>query len=498
MTVPRLSQQYLLSTNDPSSSLLNQSNEVSIVHLGIGAFHKGHQAVYTDSAMKLAGQSGQWNILSVSLRSKTAKDQLSPQDGLYTVVESDGVTTKNSIIMSVKDVLCAPESPEKVLAVMASESTKIISLTITEKGYCHDPASGNLNKNNTDIVHDLSHLESPKTAIGYLVASLKRRFEANSAVPTILCCDNLPSNGDTLSRIVIQFAELVSAELSQWIKANVAFPNTMVDRIVPATTEADIKNLAEQVGYIDQAMIKTEPFSQWVIENKFSNDRPQWESTGALIVDHVEPFEKAKLRLLNGSHSSLAYLGFLCGYQYVHEVVEDKNFLKFLNYLMKTEIIPTLTPPEGLDLNKYSDDLLARFSNSSLMHKTYQIAMDGSQKVPQRLLQTIEERLANHQSIDCLAFAVAGWLRYSMGFDGKGDKIEVQDPFANELEAIQKQYFSHIDELVGQYLAFDEVFPKALGQSYVFKEQITKYLGLILANGVPTALKALLIEIEYA
>ncbi|MEO9947311.1 mannitol dehydrogenase family protein [Paraglaciecola sp.] len=463
-----------------------------IVHLGIGAFHRAHQAVYTQDANEMCDDN--WQIIGVSLRSASVQEQLMPQNGLYSVCQTDVSGNSNSVMSVIKSVLVLPNEPEKVLTALGQENTHIVSLTVTEKGYCHDPASGNLDCENAQIRHDLDNLSVPTTAIGLLVSSLKERYEQGFAPFTVLSCDNLSNNGQTLKRIVIQFAEQLDEGLAQWIAENVPFPNTMVDRIVPATTQDDISELTAELDYQDLAMVKTERFSQWVIEDKFVSDRPQWGKVGVSLVKDVEPFENAKLRLLNGAHSSLAYLGFLMGYDYVHQVMENKDLAAFLKHIMQTEIIPTIEPPQGIDLTEYSLDLLQRFSNPALNHRTYQIAMDGSQKVPQRLLHTIEEKLHQNTPFDGLCFAVAGWLRYSMGFDLKGDPIEVQDPLAEQLFNIQKRDFYDIDNLINGYLTFDKVFSKSLCESDVFRQKLTYWLGIILANGVETALKILLME----
>lgn len=492
VSTPRLNAKLVRELDHVAKPLESTQPKKQIVHLGLGAFHRAHQAAYTESANAITGDN--WQIVGVSLRSATVRDQLMPQDGCYTIVETDSSGSKSQVLPLIKNVLVAPESPEEVLAVMGQEQTEIVSLTITEKGYCHDPATGNLAQDRADIQHDLHHLAQPKTAIGFLVSSLKERYEKGTEPFTVLCCDNLPSNGNTLAKIVQQFAQQIDKGLAQWISDNVPFPNTMVDRIVPATTGEDINELYEHSGYRDLAMVKTESFSQWVIQDKFVGSRPQWEKVGVSVVEDVEPFENAKLRLLNGAHSSLAYLGYLLGLDYVHQVMQNKDLVAFLRNLMQSEIIPTIEPPQGLDLVQYSEQLLQRFANPSLNHRTYQIAMDGSQKMPQRLLHTIEDKLQQDAPFDGLCFAVAGWLRYTMAFDLKGDPIVVQDPFAKELLNIQQQDFYDIDKLVDGYLNFDKVFSTTLKDSQLFRQKLTYWLGTILANGVETALKILLLE----
>lgn len=479
-----------------------QSDDFGIVHLGIGAFHRAHQAVFTQEALEHEGaeKGGNWHIVGVSLRSATVRDQLNPQDGLYTVVETASGSSKTKVISAVKNVLVAPENPKAVLDLLQDDRCKIISLTVTEKGYCHLPATGSLDLKHPDIEHDLKNPESPKSAIAYLAYALAGRKASGNCVPTVLCCDNLPHNGSTLRKIVLEFAALLDQELADWIQANVAFPNTMVDRIVPATQQEDIDELAQSAGYYDFGMVKTEAFKQWVIEDQFTSGRPQWEAAGAMLVEDVAPFENAKLRLLNGAHSSLAYLGYLRGYEYVHQVMQDADFCKYLEALMLENIVPTLAAPEGLDLKAYSRSLLARFENSALNHRTYQIAMDGSQKLPQRLLHTITERLAAGEKIDYLVLAVAAWIRYSLGFDEKGEAIEVQDPLANDFKAIEKRHYNatenmhDLPSILDDYLKIDAVFDADLAAHPIFRERLAYWLSQLLANGVATTMKIMLIE----
>lgn len=476
----------------------NTQTDSGIVHLGIGAFHRAHQAVYTDDVMAIDG--GDWRITGVSLRSAGVRDQLEPQNGLYTLVEMDeeGITPR--VISAIDKVLVAPENVQAVIDALASPSCKIISLTITEKGYCHHPATGQLNQQHPDIAYDLNNPSAPRTAIGLITESLQFRRAAGGFVPTILCCDNLPNNGHLLKKIVVEYAGLLDASLGQWIDQYVAFPNTMVDRIVPATNEEDIASLTETYGYIDQGMVKAEAFKQWVIEDNFTAGRPSWEKVGATIVADVVPFEAAKLRLLNGSHSALSYLGFLAGYDYVHEVVAHPVFYQYLDQLMQREIIPTLAAPEGMDLSVYARSLLARYANHRLQHKTYQIAMDGSQKLPQRLLHTIADRLQAGERIDHLAFAVAGWLRYSLGYDERGEPIPVQDPLSEVFSAIEQRHYTADDNLhdiyglLADYLAIDKIFDPILAENTIFRERLCFWLSQLLANGVSTALKILMAD----
>ncbi|MDZ7869103.1 MAG: mannitol dehydrogenase family protein, partial [Rheinheimera sp.] len=349
MTLPRLSVALFSEThcNEPLSlgPLLpwrqrQQKVTPRIVHLGIGAFHRAHLAWYTDALMHAGGDDPwPWAIMGVSLRSAEVAAQLNPQKGLYTLQQSSASSTSQQVIQSVLGVLVAPQDPAAVIALLGARTTEIISLTVTEKGYCLDLVSRQLDFAHPDIVFDLAHPSTPRSAIGYLVAGLAERFAKGYPAPTILCCDNLPQNGVTLARLVTQYAWQLNQELAAWISAQVAFPSSMVDRIVPATTQADIDALSAVSGYVDPAMVKTEQFSQWVIEDKFAGTRPAWELVGAVLVPDVTPYEHAKLRLLNGAHSALAYLGTLSGYSYVHQVVADPLFHRYLRHLMTQELM---------------------------------------------------------------------------------------------------------------------------------------------------------------
>ena len=464
---------------------------VGIVHLGIGAFHRAHQAVYTDSA--IAAYGGDWKITGVSLRSPDVRDRLNPQGGLYTLAEMHDGATDYRVIGAVDKVLVALENQTAVLDALCDPGCRIVSLTITEKGYCHDPSTGRLNLQHPGLRRDHDDPAHPTTALGFIVQSLAIRRKKDLPVPTILCCDNLPSNGDTLRNLTVEFAALRDSSLAEWISKNVSFPNSMVDRIVPATQPEDIERLADVCGYLDEGMVKAELFSQWVIEDRFTNGRPQWERVGVDMVDDVEPFEIAKLRLLNGAHSAMAYLGFIAGYQYAHEVVADDEFRAYLGELMHVQIVPTLAEPQGIDLTDYADSLLDRFANAALRHRLYQIAMDGSQKMPQRWLGTLRDRLQAGESFEHLALAIAGWMRYIVGYDEKGTAFEVQDPLAASFEKIRadctRDRLLNAERFVDGIFDLHVVFGRDLGKNEALKSRVVYWLSHLLANDVRTTLK---------
>jgi fructuronate reductase len=458
---------------------------VGIVHLGIGAFHRAHQAAYTDA---LLSENPSWGICGVSLRSPETRDALQPQDGLYTLAVQDGEGSDLSVIGSVVELLCAPEDPEAVLRRMADPATRIVSLTITEKGYCHNPATGTLDEGHPDIVHDLANPARPRSAIGFIVEAISRRVSAGIAPFTLLSCDNLPGNGHVLKRIVTQFAELRDPALAAVIR-NVASPSTMVDRIVPATTDGDRSAVAAAMGLEDAWPIMTEPFRQWVIEEDFPLGRPAWEKAGALFVQDVSAFEFMKLRLLNGSHSTLAYLGYLAGAETVSDAMSLPGMEALVEGLMRHEVSPTLPELPGFDLPAYRAELLQRFRNPALRHRTWQIAMDGSQKLPQRLLGSIRDRLHAEAGYDRLALGVAAWMRYARGLDEAGRPIDVRDPHAARIAGLA-QGIDEPDRIVDAFLTMTDVFGTDLPASAPFRAALIKALDGLLRNGSAATLRS--------
>lgn len=459
---------------------ITQVPSCGIIHLGVGAFHRAHQAVYTDDVLNTHG--GNWGICGVSLRRPNVRDTLAPQDYLYSVISQSEQGEEIKCIRALQTILVAPEDPTAVVKAMNADSCKIVSLTITEKGYYYDPASHALLLDHDDIQFDLQHLNTPKTALGFIVAALQQRMQQEQPSFTVLSCDNLPSNGKLLKNLVLSFAKQVNGALSTWIEKNTRFPCTMIDRIVPATSEQDIKNSTDKLGVTDHAAIMTEPFSQWIIEDSFCNDRPAWESSGAQLVKDVTPFEEMKLRMLNGCHSTLAYLGFLAGYDYIYQVMENSSFITLIDKMMSEQIIPTLTPPEKTDLMTYKEQLITRFKNPCILHKTYQIAMDGSQKLPQRLLNTIRDRIHAQQPYHYLALAVAAWIRYCTGVDETGKTYIIQDPLAQQFTVLT-QHKSNSEELVNNFIQLKSVFTEDLASNAGFKHALNYFLKKLLMQG---------------
>ena len=472
-----------------------ESCGIGIVHLGIGAFLRAHQAWYTDKLLSL--YPGNWSISGISLRSPNVRDQLAPQDGFYTLVENDRSGQRMEVIGAVREVLCAPESPAAVLNQLCHPETKIVSLTVTEKGYCHDPATGRLNQKHPQVIADLENTNQPSSALGYLCEALYRRWKQELGPFSIVSCDNLPSNGKVLRGLLIEFAKLRDAELADWIEDRVTCPSSMVDRIVPATTEKDRQIVQKQLGLEDQGVVVTEGFSQWVLEDNFCAGRPAWENVGVTMVNDVTPFEHMKLRMLNGTHSTLAYLGFMAGHEFVADAANDSDFQQLLLGMWQDEIIPTLSMPSEIDLQSYAHDLMARYQNPELHHRLYQIAMDGSQKLPQRLLGTLRDHLAANRLPKRILLAIAGWMRYVTGIQENGIAFEVQDPLTPKLQQLaQESGFlnGHLNtektsEYVNQLLQIEEIFGRDLANHTIFFQQLTSVLQELTENGVRSILR---------
>ncbi len=461
-----------------------------IVHLGLGAFFRAHGAEYTDDVLEksFGASSIPWGVIGASLQRPDQRDKLKPQDGLYTLIERAPDGDKARIIGSLLDVVVAKENPEALLRHMADPATRIVSLTITEKGYCHDPATGKLDPKHPDIVHDLANPAAPRSAVGFIVEALRRRQEAGAAPFTVLCCDNLPSNGKLVSGFVTDCARLHDDKLASWIAQNAAFPSTMVDRIVPAATPADLESARKLIGLVDEAAVAHEPFRQWVIEDTFvGGARPAWENAGAQFVSDVAPFENMKLKLLNASHSALAYLGYLAGHETITDTVSDPVFRRYVQRLWNEEIIPVFPATAGMDLDSYVAALLARYSNPAIRHRTWQIAMDGSQKLPQRLLGTIRSRLKAGLPLPMLALAVAAWMRYVGGTDEKGAPIDVRDPLAKSLREKIDAAGSDPDARVAALLGVTAVFGADLSADAGFRQTVTSAYAALLRKGSRSA-----------
>ncbi|WJD49126.1 MULTISPECIES: mannitol dehydrogenase family protein [unclassified Enterobacter] len=440
-----------------------------IVHFGFGAFHRAHQALLTDRVLNARG--GDWGICEISLFSgDRLMTQLREQEHLFTVLEKGATGNEAIIVGAVHECLNAKlDSLPAIIEKFCEPQVAIVSLTITEKGYCIDPATGKLDLNQPRIVHDLQNPTEPHSAPGILVEALARRRDRGLAPFTVLSCDNIPDNGHVVKNAVLGMAQQRSAELAQWINDKVSFPGTMVDRIVPAATDESLAEITRTLGVEDPCAISCEPFIQWVVEDNFVAGRPAWEVAGVQLVQDVLPWEQMKLRMLNGSHSFLAYLGYLAGFAHISDCMQDTHFRRAARRLMLEEQAPTLRITD-VDLTAYADSLIDRFANPALQHRTWQIAMDGSQKLPQRMLDGIRVHLQRGTPWPLLALGVAGWMRYVSGVDDAGQAIDIRDPLVEKFRAIVET--SEPDDRVPALLTLTEIFGSDLPADPAFVNAI--------------------------
>ncbi|MBK2109168.1 mannitol dehydrogenase family protein [Francisella tularensis] len=459
----------------------------SILHIGIGAFHRAHQIYYIDKLLNTGDQDAlSWGYVSGTIRSnKKLIDSLKVNDCLYTLSINDENATKNRIIGALKEVYFAGDGHcENLVAKISDPEIKIITYTVTEKGYYVNLSTQQLDLDNPDIIYDLENFSSPKTAIGITVAGLYIRWQENSQPITLLSCDNMPNNGKILKKATLEFSSKIDRELSNWISENVSFPSSMVDRIVPAVTQQTLDNIENMIGQKDISAVATEEFSQWIIEDNFADGRPALEKVGVEFVKDIEPFEKLKLTMLNGSHSLIAYLGAYSGLKTVDEVISRPEFYKFIKKYMVEIAAPLVEGlPENVSTNEYADKLLHRFTNPHLKHQTQQIAMDGSKKIPQRWLGSLNHLLENKQNFDILALGLAGWILFCSGKDQYGNTVEISDPLKCAYESIYQRN-STINEIVYSFLAINSIFPSTISQNRELAKKIIFFIEEINKNGV--------------
>ncbi|WP_409310567.1 mannitol dehydrogenase family protein [Pectobacterium sp. B1J-3] len=460
-----------------------------IAHIGFGAFHRAHQAVCAD---KLATECGSdWGYCEINLIGGEQQiEAIRQQDLLWSVSEMADTGWSSRVIGVATAALHAEvEGIESVLEALSAPDIAIVSITVTEKGYCHHPATGQLNIEHPLISHDLAFPDEPRSLPGVILAAIKRRRERQLSPFSVMSCDNMPENGHVTRNVIVQLAEQQDIALAQWIKQHVTFPSTMVDRIVPAITPETLETIQGQLGVADPAGIACEPFFQWVIEDHFVNGRPEWEKAGAELVQDVLPFEEMKLRMLNGSHSFLAYLGYLAGYQHISECMQDGALVAAAHHLMLNEQAPTLRTKD-VDLAAYANALLDRYRNRALKHRTWQIAMDGSQKLPQRMLDSIRWHLANNSRFDALALGVAGWMRYVGGVDEQGQPIEISDPL-KDIIALTVQNSAEGEDRVKALFSLDAIFGLDLPENITFTTTVMRYYQMLLDKGVKKTLESI-------
>jgi mannitol 2-dehydrogenase len=458
--------------------------KTGIVHVGVGGFHRAHLAVYVDQLMQQHGQRD-WAICGVGLRPNDAamRDVLAAQDHLYTVIERSAKGSFANVVGSIADFLYAPDDREAVIARMAHEDTHIVSLTITESGYYYNENTHELHADHPDIQHDLAHGDAPVSTFGFLYAALERRHARGLKPFTVLSCDNMQKNGSITRHMLESFARLRNPELARWIAEQGAFPNAMVDRITPSTGPADIASLADDFGIDDAWPVVTEPFMQWVVEDKFSDGRPPFEKVGVQVVEgvhEVEQFEKHKLRLLNASHSAMAYPGQLAGFKYVHEVMEHPVYRKFIWQMMQVEVKPLLPDIPGVDIDRYCETLMERFSNPTIMDQIPRLALNASGKIPQFIMPSIAEQIWVRGPFRRLCFVAGAWFHYINGVDDAGNKFDVDDPMRDELQARARTGGSDPREL----LALKMLFGDDLRGDQRFVDEISAAMAAIAKDGV--------------
>ncbi len=450
-----------------------------ILHLGPGAFFRAHFAPFTDAA--LAAADGDWGIEVASLRTADVADHLNEQNGLYTMLIRDTSGTTAQVVGPILKAHVATRDPAGLLERLEDPAIRIVSLTVTEKAYGLDPHSGGLDLNHADVAADLANRHD---------AARRRRLSCRGARPAAgkrrcaLYAAQLRQpaeqrRGPEAPRSRIR--EPHRSRLHDWIEENVPFPSTMVDRITPASTDATYADAERLTGRRDLAAIETEPFTQWVIEDHFANGRPAWEKAGVLMVEEVSAYEKMKLRMLNGAHSLLAYLGYIGGYEYIRDVMDDAGLAALARRQMNAAAA-TLDPVPGIDLDHYADELIARFANKAIAHRTYQIAMDGTQKLPQRLLEPATEALAHGSKAETYAIAVAAWMRYALGVDRNGQSYELRDPRSAEIAAILDDVPRNGPAVSTALFGLPGLFPAALTKNAAWTEDVANKLEILIQD----------------
>lgn len=444
-----------------------RTTSIGIVHIGPGAFHRAHQAAYVDA---LLHSDPRWAISALSLKSPGVRDALAPQDGLFTLVEMSA-RRRLRVIGAIREVLLATEDRERAFARLTSPDTRAVTMTVTEKGYCLDP-NNVLDASHPDIVHDMQHPATPHSVVGWLTEALRRRRERGIAPFAVVSCDNLSNNGPTLRNAVAAFATHVSGELARWIEANVEFPRTMVDSITPATDDSLRELVAQSTGLVDAWPIQREPFTQWVVEDSPTLHDADWAGVGVTLTNDVGVYERAKLRLLNGAHSTLAYVGTLLGHETVLQASTDPVLGAFVEYFMRTDIAPTLGATPSFDVFRYIDDVLARFRNPGMRHLLSQIAWDGSKKLPVRIMGTVSDALQAKRPLERLALPIAAWMRFVVR-QAKA-AVPLVDPDADALAELGRRCTGDAEHDVAQFAALGTVISPALWSATQFRAALTQ------------------------
>ncbi len=461
--------------------------EPAIVHFGVGGFHRAHQAVYTDDV--LAAGDLHWGIRGAGITAGDArmKDALSPQDYLYTVVARDRHGEDKRVVGSIVDYLLGTEDPSGLIRAMADESTRIISMTITENGYCYRAESVDLDLDNAAVRNDLAGAGAPRTIYGYLAAALAEVRRNGTRPPTVLSCDNLPQNGDRLRKLLLQFLQQADPEQRRFVEDKVQFPNCMVDRITPITTDEQRALLRSSFGIEDRWPVFCERFRQWVIEDRFPAGRPDWAIAGATFVADVVPFERMKIRLLNGSHSVLGYVSALLGHRRVDLAMADDDVRDLVRRYMD-EVTPTVGAVPGMDLEEYKESLIDRFSNPAIADQVLRLAQDGSKKIPNMILEPIAEILQKGGRCLFAAFGLAAWIRFLEGVGEDGKPIVIDDPLGEVLQRAARNSRGSVDP----FFNVGAVFPPEVAEQKGLKKAVAGSLAAIRTAGMRSALREVL------
>lgn len=485
MTAPRLAHTNDIAGPAACPGYTPENHGAGIVHIGIGAFHRAHQAIMTDDA--LAAEGGDWRIIGVSLRSKEIAENLNAQNGLFTLVERGASGTSARVCAAIDHVIAADATA--TLDALCRPDIRVVTLTVTEKGYGIDPATRLPDGSYPVVAADLASPNTPQGVLGLLVAAIKFRRDAGHPPLTVLSCDNLPENGALLRDGVVGFANKIGeTDLAHWIGEHIAFPSSMVDRITPAATDVTLSTASEQTGCTDLAAIETEPFTQWVIEDRFASGRPAWEAGGALLVPDVTPYERMKLTMLNGTHSMLAYSGFLGGKALVRDVMGDADLSELVSRHLAAAA-ELLDPLEGMDFADYANALVERFENPAIAHETYQIATDGTQKLPQRIYAPAIEALDAGKDTRPFAFACAMWMRFCLCETDDGIIYDLRDPRADDIQNALCTTARTAPAISAALHKLPNLIPERLAEEPVWRAEIESILTTALAEGSVAAIR---------
>jgi fructuronate reductase len=454
--------------------------DIGMAHIGVGAFHRCHQSEFTDDMLEK--RFGPWGEVGINLRPPLLTETLGAQDGLYTRTLREGTTARTRVIGAMRRVIDAGDTDgaEAAIVALASPSVQVVTMTITEKAYCRVPSTGKIDWSNPGLLRDRDGDGPPATVHGLLARALERRKIAGASGLTLISCDNVPSNGTLLGSVLTEFIASRSADLARWVERNVAFPSTMVDRIVPATMASDLAYASEAIGIGDEAAVVGEPFRQWVIEDRFAGDRPPWDLAGVQFVANVEPYELIKMRVLNAAQSTLSHLGAVLGHTYSYEAAADPVLERLTREMLERETSTTLPELPDMPVAPYIETSMRRIQNTAIRHRCHQIGTDGSQKIVQRLLNPLRERMAQGHAPGLLALGVASWMAYALcGSRRFGTRWRPDDPLAERVIGIGNSFDADFRTLARTMLGIEEIFGTDLAGTPAETEMAAHLEGLL-------------------